>query len=159
MTPPKDIVLGALIAGAHALPATPQSLEAINPTGLYNPAPNGYSHVMLAPHHGRMVFIAGQGGETASGTLSPNFGVQVAQAYENLLIALEAAEAAPTDVAKLTTYVVDHDEEKLAVLTQNLVATFGDHLPAQTLVPVPRLALDGMLFEVDATAFIPLPMP
>lgn len=159
MTPPKDIVLGALIAGAHALPATPQTLEAINPTGLYDPAPNGYTHVMLAPPQGRMVFIAGQGGETATGALAPHFDIQVAQAYENLLTALEAAGAAPTDVAKLTTYVVDYDEEKLAILTRHLVASFGDHLPAQTLVPVPRLALNGMLFEVDATAIILAPMP
>jgi enamine deaminase RidA (YjgF/YER057c/UK114 family) len=34
-----------------------------------------------------------------------------------------------------------------------LRAIWGDHpAPACTLIPVPRLALDGMLFEIEATA-------
>jgi enamine deaminase RidA (YjgF/YER057c/UK114 family) len=39
-------------------------------------------------------------------------------------------------------------------MTEAVKRTFGDALPAQTLVPVPRLALDGMLFEVDAVAVL-----
>jgi enamine deaminase RidA (YjgF/YER057c/UK114 family) len=31
---------------------------------------------------------------------------------------------------------------------------FGKTLPAQTLVPVPRLAVDGMLFEVEAVVVL-----
>ncbi len=42
----------------------------------------------------------------------------------------------------------------LDVMTKHIVKTFGKALPAQSLVPVPRLALDGMLFEVDAVAVI-----
>jgi enamine deaminase RidA (YjgF/YER057c/UK114 family) len=99
-----------------------------------------------------LVFIAGQGGETPEGKLAPDFERQVAQAYRNLAAALAAAGARPDQVIKLTTYVVDHDQAKLAVMTQHLKTVFGNHLPTQTLVPVPRLALDGMLFEVDAIA-------
>lgn len=35
-------------------------------------------------------------------------------------------------------------------MTSNVIKAFGKALPVQSLVPVPRLAIDGMLFEVDA---------
>ncbi|NEQ23915.1 MAG: RidA family protein, partial [Microcoleus sp. SIO2G3] len=40
-------------------------------------------------------------------------------------------------------------------LTAVVQAIWGEQTPTQTLIPVPRLALDGMLFEVDAVAVIP----
>ena len=133
---------------------TPVRLTALDPPGLYDPAPNGYSHVVVAEGGTRTAYIAGQGGEDESGALAPAFVDQVAQAFANLRTALEAVGATPDQVAKLATYVVDHDETKLAILTQQVTATFGDWRPAQTLVPVPRLALDGMLFEVEAIAVL-----
>lgn len=39
-------------------------------------------------------------------------------------------------------------------MTGAVADTFGGALPARTLVPVPRPALDGMLFEVDAVAVL-----
>lgn len=125
----------------------------LNPEDLFDPRPFGFSHVMVTPP-GRMVFVAGQGGEDRTGTLAEGFTAQVRQAFSNLARALAAAGAQPRHVAKVTTYIVDHDETKLAPLTEAVQALFGDDLPAQTLVPVPRLALDGMLFEVDAMAVI-----
>lgn len=122
----------------------------VNPDTLYDPAPNGYSHAVSVEGAAQMVFIAGQGGETPDGSLPEGFDRQVEQAYENLLAVIEALGGRPADVLKLTTYPVDYDESKLAPMTQYLWKAFGGHLPAQTLVPVPRLALDGMLFEVDA---------
>ena len=129
-------------------------LTIVNPADLYDPAPNGYSHVVIAGRGTRIAYIAGQGGEAGTGTLPPNFADHVKQAYANLRTTLDAAGAAPSQVAKITTYVVDYDQSMLQVLTRHVKATFGDALPAQTLVPVPRLALDGMLFEVDAVAVL-----
>jgi len=68
----------------------------INSPGLYDPAPNGYSHVALVPGGTRLAFIAGQGGETEDGRLSEDFREQVRQAMANLLIAIEAAGALPS---------------------------------------------------------------
>ena len=128
----------------------------INPIGLYDPTPNGYTHIVIAPTQGATVYIAGQGGEDQNGNLVDDFATQLKQAFANLRIALAAAEARPEQVVKLTTYIVDHDESKLAQLTSEILAMWGKQTPAQTLVPVPRLALDGMLFEVDAVAVIPV---
>ncbi len=126
----------------------------INPDGLYNPAPNGFSHVVISKGGNSIVHFAGQGGENKEGKLSPEFEKQVEQAYKNLRIAIEAANVKPNQVAKLTTYVVNYDQSMLDVMTKHVVKMFGEALPAQSLVPVPRLALDGMLFEVDAVAVI-----
>lgn len=126
----------------------------INPAGLYDPAPNGYSHAAVAAGAARIAFIAGQGGEDSSGALAPDFADQVRQAYANLRVALDAVGARPDQVARITTFVVDYDPSMLEVMTRYVKATFGAAHPAQTLVPVPRLALDGMLFEVDAVAVL-----
>ncbi len=127
-------------------------LDIVNSNELYDPAPNGYSHAVVATGGSRVAYIAGQGGEDKSGNLSDLFSDQVKQAYLNLKAALESVGAMPQQVTKLTTYVVDYDESKLEIMTEAIRETFGDALPAQTLVPVPRLALDGMKFEVDAIA-------
>ena len=84
----------------------------INPAGLYDPSANGYSHVAVVRLPARVIHVAGQGGETADGGLSPRFEVQVAQALDNLALALASAGAGLADVAKLTVLVVDHDQER-----------------------------------------------
>ena len=97
-----------------------------------------------------MAYISGQGGQDNTGILSPDFAVQVEQAYANLRAALEGIGATPDQVAKLTILVVDHDMSKLEVLTKSVKEMFAVALPAQTLIPVPKLAVDAMLFEVEA---------
>jgi enamine deaminase RidA (YjgF/YER057c/UK114 family) len=122
----------------------------VNPPHLHDPTPNGYSTVVIAPSGSRLAFISGQGGQDRTGGLSPDFAAQVAQAYANLAAVLSALGASPGQVVKLTVFVVDHDMSKLGVLTENVTRMFGQSLPAQTLVPVPKLAIDPMLFEVEA---------
>ncbi|HEY9768947.1 MAG TPA: RidA family protein [Coleofasciculaceae cyanobacterium] len=129
--------------------------EFINPKGLYDPTPNGYSHIAIAPPETRMIYIAGQGGEDKNGNLAADFAVQLKQAFTNLRIALDAIGVHPKQVVKLTTLVVEHNESKLQQLGAEVKAIWGEQTPTQTLIPVSRLALDGMLFEVDAVAAIP----
>lgn len=139
-------------------PATPVAVHRfVNPSALYDPAPNGYSHVAIAEGALRQVFVAGQGGEGPDGRLPADFGAQVDQALWNLQAALAAAGAGPEHVLKLTLLIVDHSEARLAVVSAAVRALWGAQpAPACTLIPVPRLALDGMLFEIDATAAVPL---
>ncbi len=149
-------IYGAIAIMSLITPATATDLGVeltiINPAGLYDPAPNGYSHAVVARNAGRTVYIAGQGGEDHTGALSPEFAGQVKQAYTNLQTVLNAAGARPDQVTRITTFVVNYDQSMLDVMTKQVMTMFGKALPAQTLVPVPRLALDGMLFEVDAIA-------
>jgi enamine deaminase RidA (YjgF/YER057c/UK114 family) len=134
----------------------PNAVALTNPKGLYDPAPNGYSHVASVAAGTRLVFIAGQGGETEDGTLAPDFRLQVRQALRNLGIAVTAAGARLSDIAKLTVLIVEHSEQRLHVFGEELAAALGNGpKPACTLIPVPRLALDGMLFEVEAVAVLP----
>ncbi|MFY3384819.1 RidA family protein [Paracidovorax sp. MALMAid1276] len=136
-------------------PASTTALTHINPRGLYDPAPNGYTHVVSAPAQGRVVYASGQGGEDASGALPTDFAQQLDQALANMRTALAAAGAGVNDVARLTLLVVDHTEARLALWTAAAERTWPDGpAPACTLIPVPRLALDGMLVEVQATAVV-----
>lgn len=121
-----------------------------NPAHLHDPRPHGYSTAVITPSAGRLAFVSGQGAQDAMGALSPDFGQPVVQAYANLGAVLAALGASPNQVVKLTVFVVDHDMAKLGVLTAQVTRMFGGSLPAQTLVPVPKLAVDGMLFEVEA---------
>lgn len=129
-------------------------LTIVNPQKLYDPTPNGYSTAVVTPPGARVAYISGQGGQDGTGALSPDFAVQVEQAYANLRTALDAIGARPDQVAKLTVFVVGHDMSKLEVLTRYVKEMFGEALPAQTLIPVPKLAIDPMLFEVEAVVIL-----
>jgi enamine deaminase RidA (YjgF/YER057c/UK114 family) len=156
----KHLLIGGLIIMTMGIPAATTAnenvlkLTMVNPQNLYDPTPNGYSTAVIVPGEGRVAYISGQGGQDSKGALSADFAVQVEQAYANLRTALEGIGARPDQVAKLTVFVVDHDMSKLAVLTRNVKEMFGAALPAQTLIPVPKLAVDGMLFEVEAVAVL-----
>ena len=95
-----------------------------NPAGLYDPAPNGYSHVASVAAGARLVFIAGQGGEDEHGRLSPDFAEQVRQALGNLRTALQSAGAGTQDVVKLTVLIVDHSEQRLQMFGELLQIAF-----------------------------------
>ena len=117
----------------------PGGLSLINPPGLYDPAPNGYSHVALLPPGARLAFIAGQGGETADGQLSEDFRQQVRQALRNLCIAIEAVGGTPQQIARLGVLIVDHSEARLQVALAGLGITCLPHFTAAQALAEGRL--------------------
>lgn len=129
------------------------AFELSNPAGLYDPRPNGYSHLAQVNPVSRFVYVAGQGGEDASGALSPHFDEQLRQALDNVATALAGARAQLHDVFKLTVLIVDHDAAKLEQLSA-AVRQRWQMAPTCTLIPVPCLALPGMLVEVEAIAAV-----
>jgi enamine deaminase RidA (YjgF/YER057c/UK114 family) len=96
------------------------------------------------------VFVSGQGGDNPDGSFADDFRTQAASAFRNLGLAIAAAGARPTDAAKITVMIVEHDLDKLAIMQEAQRMLFGAHHPAATLIPVPCLALPGMQIEVEA---------
>lgn len=126
-----------------------------NPPALHDPVGFGYSHIASASA-ADLVLIGGQYGSGPDGTVtSPDFAEQVERSFANLGTALAAVGLDFTHVARLGTYVVDHDQAKLDALLRVIKRIWGDRPPAQTLIGVAALALPDMLFEVDAVAVRP----
>ena len=124
-----------------------------NPEGLYDPSGNGYSHLAEVRADSRLLFIAGQGGEDSNGHLSPLFAEQARQALANLELALASKGASLAHVFKLTLLIVEHSEARLGQWVAEADRAWGPHMkPTCTLIPVARLALDGMLVEIEAMA-------
>jgi enamine deaminase RidA (YjgF/YER057c/UK114 family) len=128
----------------------------INPAGLHNPVPFGYSHSVGVPAGAALVLVAGQYGSKVDGSLvSPHFAPQVQQAFHNLGVALAAHGLDLSHVVQLRSYVVSPDFEKLGVIGQVVRAGCGDTPPTQTLIGVASLAMPDILFEVEAVAARP----
>jgi enamine deaminase RidA (YjgF/YER057c/UK114 family) len=128
----------------------------INPPDLYTAVEYGFSHAVVSTG-GRTVHCAGQVAWDHEHNLVGvgDLAAQAAQALANLRTVLTAAGAAPADVVRLRTYVVDHTPDKLPVIGKALADFYGDAEPAaNSLVGVDALALPGFLIEVEATAVV-----
>lgn len=128
--------------------------ETIDPPSL--PTPPGYSQIIRVSG-GTTVYIAGQVAWDANNNLvgKHDFEAQTRQVLTNLVAALDAGGASLQDLVKICIYVVDHDEEKLDVIRTVRDEFFGDITPpTSTLLGVERLAVPGLMIEVDAVAVL-----
>ncbi len=131
-----------------------EEIKLLNPAGLFDPSEYGFSHVAIAPAGATVVYIAGQSGGDENGNYSSDFADQLKNSFAHLRVALAAAGARPEAVVKITVLSVDHNEEKLRLISQAAHTMWGERKPTSTLIPVPRLASKNMLFEIDAVAVI-----
>lgn len=128
-------------------------MKFINPPELGDSSKYGYTQIVLVPSDSNLAYIAGQTGADENGNYG-NFNEQVEQVFINLDKALKVIGATREDVVKITILSVDHNEEKLGLISAKRKSFWSNHRPASTLIPVPRLASDEMLFEVDAVAVV-----
>ncbi|EME46573.1 hypothetical protein DOTSEDRAFT_87098 [Dothistroma septosporum NZE10] len=112
-----------------------------------------YSSVTHSNGPSTIVTIAGQIGARPDGSVPSDPVEQYQQAIHNLGRCLEAAGARVEDILKLTYYIVNYDH-KNPVHRGPLMKFLGDHRPANTLIPVDKLAAPDFLFEIEATAAI-----
>jgi len=130
-------------------------IKLLNPPSLYDSSPNSYAQLAFVPAGSRLVFISGQGGDNPDGSFAADFQTQAVAAFRNLGLAIEAAGARTTDVARITVLIVNHDMEKLRIMQEAQRGLLGGHHPAATLIPVPGLALPEMQIEVEAILALP----
>ena len=131
------------------------SFEIVNPESLG--APRGFSHGVLAPAGGRLLFVAGQAGwENEAIGEPPGFAGQFARALDKVLKVVTAAGGSPADVDRLTVYVTDLADYRAALASLGEVwrARMGRYYPAMALVEVKGLADRGARLEIEATAVL-----
>jgi enamine deaminase RidA (YjgF/YER057c/UK114 family) len=132
-------------------------IELINPDGL--PKPEFYAQLSVATGS-RTVYLSGQVARTAEGEPvgRDDLAAQVEQAYLNVATALAAVGGSFDDVAKLTVYVVDWDESKLAALGAGIdraAQRLGmSPVKPTTLIGVAALGEPDLLIEVEAVAVL-----
>ncbi|MEH0541728.1 Rid family hydrolase [Streptomyces sp. B21-105] len=125
----------------------------VNPAGLHDPTPFGYSHTAVVPAAAELVLVAGQYGSGPDGAVvSADFTEQVRQTFHNIGVALAAHGLDLSHVVQLRTYVVNHDVSKLGPIAAAVHEGWGTEPPTQTLIGVAALAAPDVLFEVEALA-------
>ena len=121
----------------------------LNPRGVH--APMGpYSHTAVVPAGSEIVFLAGQVGMRADGSIPAGFAEQAEVTFDNVRACLAAHGLGVEAVVRLGVFVLPGQD--LKVLRAIREKHFGAHRPTSTTVHVPQLASPAFLLEVEAIA-------
>ena len=128
--------------------------ELINPEELIPPI--GFSHAVVAAP-GRTVWLGGQTGHRADGSMDDGLVAQFAQACTNVGIALEAAGARPEHLVSMVIYTTDPAgyRDNLKLLGAAYREVFGSHYPAMALFGVTELFDPRSVVELVCVAVVP----
>ena len=131
-------------------------LEPINPKA--NGKPWGYSHGMLAPAGGRMLFVAGQiAWDETQKIVSDDFAEQFGQALGNVVSVVREAGGEPGHIGRLLVFTTSKDEYLADTkrVGEQYRRVMGKHYPAMALVEVKALVDPGAKVEIEAIAVVP----
>jgi len=103
----------------------------------------------------QLIYLAGQVALDRTGNLvgRGDLRAQAVQVFENLKAGLAAADATFADVVKMTMLIVNYTPEMRPILREvRELYLSAERPPANTLVGVQALAVDGLLIEIEAVA-------
>lgn len=127
-------------------------MKHINPPGW--PRPSGYSNGVIA--EGKMIFLAGMVGWNSQGVFAQGFAAQLEQILENIVAVLQASDAGPEHIVRMTWYVKDLDgyRQNLPAVGQAYRKVIGKNFPVMAVVGVNDLVEPDALLEIETTAMI-----
>lgn len=118
--------------------------------------PKGYSNGVEA--EGKLIFIAGQVAfDTNEQIVTDDFADQCAQALKNIVAVLEAADAKPSHIVRMTWFVSDKHEylASLKAMGAHYREIIGDHYPVMSVLEISGFVEEGAKVEIEATAVVP----
>jgi enamine deaminase RidA (YjgF/YER057c/UK114 family) len=132
------------------------SHELLNPEGL--PEPVGFAHAVI-PQEGRRVYLGGQTGHRAEGTLAgEDLVTQFDQACANVVTAIRAAGGEPEHLVQLLIFTTDVPEYRSLMKDLGVAYRrhFGKHYPAVALLGTPELFDPQAKVELVGVAVVPV---
>jgi enamine deaminase RidA (YjgF/YER057c/UK114 family) len=118
--------------------------------------PKGYANGVAA--RGLQIYVGGQIGWTKDQQFtSDDFVAQTAQALRNVFAVLQAADAQPEHMVRMTWYIIDRNTyvSRLKEIGAVYREIMGPHYPAMTCIVVQALVEEQALVEIEVTAVKP----
>jgi 2-iminobutanoate/2-iminopropanoate deaminase len=129
------------------------TIKRLNPDTLHkNPA---FTQVAAVDKSAKLVFVGGQNGVTADGKIAgKDIASQSAQAYKNVIAALESAGATLKDVFKMNIYIVQGHSIQEGFAAVQKVQPERVEPPTVSVLIVAGLANPEYLVEIEAVAAV-----
>jgi 2-iminobutanoate/2-iminopropanoate deaminase len=124
-------------------------LKHLNPSTVVKPF-SRYSQAVSAPANSRWLYISGQVGATADGTILKGFEAQARQCWVNILAILAADGMSAADLVKATIFVTSADT--VAASRKIRDEALKEAQPASTFLVIAALAHPDLLVEIEAVA-------
>jgi len=129
-------------------------VQHINPETVYNALNFGFSQGTVSAD-GSLLHISGQVAWDKDNTLvgDGDLATQTRQVLTNLRAVLESQGLDASDLLQVRTYIVDHAPDKIGPVAGEMMAFYGDVMPAaNTWIGVQALVMPEFMIEIEATA-------
>lgn len=131
---------------SHRLPR----LVTINPPGLFDPVPFGFSHIRVDMRTG-VAYIAGQVGTNVNGSVvGTDLEQQLKVTTHNINIALKAIKSSVRRIISINVYIKNFNPNKDLDTYRRTGKALGS--PSTTLISTPSLAFEELLVEIEVKA-------